>query len=131
MRDLPSRLAGVKRRFDGWRRNRKVRSATPEPLWALAVEMAGLYGLHRTATALRVNYYSLKKRVKRRTTVAADSPQEDATTFIELTPPVEPRTCECVVELESAAGDKMRLHVTGGATPDLVALSRSFYRGEP
>ncbi len=62
-RDLPARLEGVRRRFERWRRTRKVRSRIPEPLWASAVKMAGTYGIHRTAKALRLNYYALKKRV--------------------------------------------------------------------
>ena len=62
-RDLPARLEGLRRRFERWRRTRKVRSRIPEPLWAAAVKVAGTYGIHRTAKTLRVDYYSLKKRV--------------------------------------------------------------------
>ena len=130
-RDLPSRLEAVRRRFERWRRTRKVRSAVPEPLWTSAVKMAGAYGLHRTSKALRVNYYSLKKRVERETAVVAGSPEKDvATTFIELAPPVGVGSCECILELEAPGGAKMRVHLKGGQTPDLAALSRSFYRGE-
>jgi hypothetical protein len=62
-RDLPARLAEVRRRIERWRRTRKVRSRIPEPLWALAVEVAGTYGIHQVAKALRLSYYALKKRV--------------------------------------------------------------------
>ena len=62
--DLPARLEGLRRRFEDWRRTRKVRSRIPEPLWASAVKLAGRYGIHRTAKALRVDYYALKKRVE-------------------------------------------------------------------
>ena len=129
--DLPLRLEAVRRRFERWRRTRKVRSAVPEPLWDSAVKMAGAYGLHRTSKALRVNYYSLKKRVEREAAVVAGPPEKDvAATFIELVPPVGVGPCECTMELETPDGAKMRVHLQGGAAPDLPALSRSFWRGE-
>ena len=64
-RDLPARLEGLRQRFERWRRTRKARSRIPEALWAAAVKMAGTFGLHRTARALRLDYYALKKRVER------------------------------------------------------------------
>ena len=130
MHDLPSRLDGVRRRFERWRRTRKVRSPIPEPLWISAVRMADMYGLHRTAKTLRVNYYSLKKRAQRKDTVAAGMPEKDPTaTFVELAPVVG--SCECTLELEDPSGAKMRVHLKGGVAPDLPALSRSFLKSEP
>ena len=35
------------------------------------------------------------------------------------------------VELEDAAGAKMRVHLQGVAMPDLAALSRSFWNRRP
>jgi hypothetical protein len=63
-RDLPARLETLRRRFERWRRTRRVRSRIPEPLWVSAVKVAGTYGIHRTAKALRLDYYSLKERVE-------------------------------------------------------------------
>jgi hypothetical protein len=141
-RELPSRLVRLRRRFEDWRRTRKVRSRIPEPLWDSAVKLAGVYGLHRTAKALRVNYYALKKRVEREADCgAADVPEATGATFLELTAtgrlrsngptrsiPTDP--CECTLELEAADGAKMRVRLSGVVTPDLVALSRSFWRAE-
>ena len=62
-RDLPARLEAVRRRFERWRRTRRPPSRIPDPLWVVAVKLVGRYGIHRTARALRVDYYSLKKRV--------------------------------------------------------------------
>ncbi len=129
---LPARLEGVRRRFDGWRRTRRVRSPIPDTLWAAAVRMAGAYGLHRTAKALRVNYYTLKKRVEREAAAASDMPDGDpVATFVELTPPVTSAGCECTLELEDSDGAKMQVQLKGVATPDLAALSRSFWQSEP
>ena len=67
---LPSRLKDLRRRFERWRRTRKVRTRIPEPLWAAAVRLAGRYGIHRTAKVLRVDYYALKKRVEQDAAIA-------------------------------------------------------------
>ena len=132
--DLPAGLVSLRERFEQWRRTRKIRSRTPEPLWDSAVKAAGAYGLHRTAKALRVNYYALKKRVEGHVAVGvAAATEDDATTFLELAATASSITtdsCECTLELENAAGARMRVHLHGVATPDLVALSRSFYQGE-
>ena len=69
-RDLPARLEGLRQRFERWRGTRKVRSRIPEPLWASAVKLATRYGIHRTAKALRVDYYALKKRVEQNAVIA-------------------------------------------------------------
>jgi hypothetical protein len=132
-RDLPARLEGVRRRFETWRRRRKVRSPIPKELWAAAVKMAGTYGIHRTAKALRVDYYALKKRVEGSPAVTASSrPAGDAeVTFVELSPPAWPGAGECMLAMEDAGGAKLRVRLKGFGAPDLAALTRSFYQGEP
>jgi hypothetical protein len=122
-------LEGVRRRFERWRRTHKAHRRIPDRLWAAAVKTAGTCGLHRTSKALRLDYYSLKERVEQ---------QAAAPKFLELTPPAEHASaavpagaCECTLELEDADGAKMRVHLKGVATPDLAALSRSFWNPVP
>jgi len=105
--------------------------------------MVGSFGLHRTSRALRLEYYSLKKRVEQQSTLAADPPAKVAgrrrstmpldvsssPTFVELAPVAE--RCECTVELEDTAGSKMRVCLRGVRMPDLAALSRSFWNPGP
>jgi hypothetical protein len=130
-RDLPARLEKVRRQFEGWRRTRKVRSRIPESLWASAVKVAGTHGIHRTAKALRVDYYSLKTRVEGGVAAVQDVPQrEAAATFLELCPPPRNGSCQCTLEFEDAGGAKMRVHYRGVEPPDLAALSRSFWQTE-
>jgi hypothetical protein len=128
---LPKRLEGLRRRFELWRGTHKGRSRIPEAIWGSAVKMAGAYGLHRTAKALRLDYYALKKRVEREGSGVADRPRKDVAAFVELTPHPFVGACECVMELESAAGAKMRVHLKGVASPDLVALGQSFWDSQP
>ena len=131
--DLPARLEGLRRRFERWRRTRKVRARIPEPLWASAVKLAGRYGIHRTAKALRVDYYALKKRVEGTTAViSSKAPAATAETkFLELPAAAWSGSGECTLELEDAVGAKLRVHLKGVEAPDLAALSRSFWQSEP
>jgi hypothetical protein len=126
-RALPARLEGLRRRFERWRGTHKARSRLPEPLWASAVKMVGMYGLNRTARTLRLDYYVLKRRVQEEGIPIADPSGNGSATFLELTPPPSAGACECILDLENASGAKMHVHLKGIATPDLAALSRSFW----
>ena len=126
--ELPARWEGVRRRFERWRRASNVRSRIPDALWAAAVKMARSYGICRTARALHVNYYALKKRVEQKSSAALDLPEGGAVAaFLELASPASAGCCECTWELEDTGGKKMRVHLKGFEAPDLAALSRSFW----
>jgi len=129
-RGLPAQLESTRRQFERWRQKRTLGTRIPESLWDEAVKLAGIYGVWRTASTLRVDYYSLKRRLKRSAPAAASAAQdekpENAPTFVELPAPLT-STSECIVELENAEGAKMRVHLKGVASPDLAALSRSFW----
>jgi hypothetical protein len=150
-RGLPAGLEGSRRRFERWRKTRKVGSRIPEPLWHAAVKAGSTYGIHPTAKALRLDYYSLKKRVEQqaaaspglpgkrsganlgalppaRAGAAGDVPKQDAIpTFLELPPVGSAVRAECIVELEDCAGAKMRVHIKNVESPDLTGLCRSFW----
>jgi len=123
---LPRRLETVRRRFDFWRRTRRGHRRIPERLWTSAVELAGVYGLCRTARVLRLDYPALKRRVQAAGGQRASGP-EPGVAFVELVPPERLGVPECIVEWENAGGAKMRVHLKGVAVPDLTALSRSFW----
>ena len=147
---LPPRLEGARRRFEQWRRKRKAGTRIPQALWDAAARMAREYGINRTATALRINYYALKKRVERivdagKSVNTATTPKNTgenpaSTAFFELAPLELSRSelssgipvglCECTLELEDPGGARMRVCLKGTAVPDLATLSREFWRGE-
>lgn len=125
---LPAKLEAVRRRFDRWRKAHRPRSRIPDTLWAVAVRMAGTYGIHPTARALRLDYYSLKERLEQHAAAEAESAEGGtAGAFLELPGPSSVGPCACTVEWEDGAGAKMRLLLQGVASPDLAALSRSFW----
>jgi hypothetical protein len=80
-----------------------------------------------------LDYYTLKnrledkagKRVKAASSLAASTGYVE-TAFLEL-PPAASGLGECIVDLDSGDGAKMRVQLKGVEAPDLVALSRSFW----
>jgi hypothetical protein len=122
-----SRLEGVRRQFERWRRTRKALSRIPDPLWAAAVEVAGAAGISRAAKTLRVNHHALKKRIAEAAATAVHPGGGPVATFVELAPPTRTGPCQCTLELEDACGAKMRVHLQSDGPPDLAALSRSFW----
>jgi hypothetical protein len=131
-RGLAARLEAVRRRFEDWRRTRKIPSPIPAALWTAAVKVAALCGISRTAGTLRVNYNALRKRLEREATAAPPGPAPadrapSTPAFVELTPPARVGACHCRLELEDGSGAKMRVELQDAQTPDLAALSRSFW----
>ena len=123
--DNPESLARGRERFEAWRRSRKVGARIPDKLWSLAVKLAEAHSLSRTASALKVDYHSLKTRVSGRNCESSSV----APAFIELSPPPQaPSASECVIELEDGFGARMRVQLRGCEVPDLAVLCRSFRR---
>ena len=124
---LSNQLESVRQRLEHWRRTRTHRSRIPEELWASALELAGEYGLAKTARALRLDYYALKERLE---TIAGETSgkAQKQPIFLELVPQVSGALCECTVELEDRSGARMRIHLKGTTVPDLSRLNDGFWR---
>ena len=113
----------LRKRLNDWRKSHRPGSRIPVRLWDAAVRLAGQYGVNKTAKALRLDYYDLQNRLNG---VIARS--EPVPSFIELSPAASSPSPECVIELESRDGAKMRIHLKGTAVPDLNALSHTFWK---
>ena len=121
--EVPTSLSRLAQRFVAWRRTRAKGERIPQSLWNAAVKMAAKYGLNPTAGVLKLDYYSLKKRLE-----SADE-ATPSSTFVEL--PSSPLvSSECVIEWEDAAGARMRVHVKGPHLRDVLALSRNFWNAD-
>jgi hypothetical protein len=124
---VPPQIESVRQELERWRRHRKHRSPIPEELWASAAELAGSYGLAKTARALRLDYYSLKERLE--ASGQPSSPEVNARpAFVELVPQGSAAVSECTVELEDPRGARMRIHLKGTAMPDVTRLGDAFWR---
>jgi len=119
---LPADLLQARSRFQAWRGRRKVGKRIPQPLWTLAVRLAKAHGVSRTAAALSLDYYSVKKRAE----AAATPPRSDGPAFVELTSPVMVAK-QCRFELDNGSGTTMRVELVGYDAADVEALSRSFW----
>ena len=114
----------ARQQLEQWRRTHRPRSRIPDTLWATAAEVARRYGLYRTAHTLRLDYMRLKQRVQ---PASCDSKTAvELPAFLELIPPTASPIPECVVELEGVRG-RMRIHMKGTATAELVGLSRMLW----
>lgn len=120
---LNGQLERLKRRLEAWRKSHKPRSRLPGRVWNSAVRLAGQCGLNKTAKALHLDYYDLKKRVNAGVVV-----HEPAPSFVELVPATSSPFPECLIELEAQSGTKMRIHLKGMTPPDLTVLGNMFWR---
>ena len=122
--EMPASLSRLERRFASWRSTRVSGERIPERLWKAAAKSAAEHGLNRTARVLKLDYYSLKKRLD-----GASGPAESST-FVELASSSLAIASECVIDLEDATGARMRVHLKGPNLPDVLALSRSFWNAD-
>jgi hypothetical protein len=119
--ELPKDLAQGRSQFQAWRA-RRTAGRIPQALWALAVRLVGRYGVSRTATALGLDYYSLKKRALE----TADPAPASSPAFIELPSPVVVGK-QAVLELDHGAGAILRVHLVGYDAAEVAALARTFW----
>ena len=121
---IPEPIAQLQRQLDQFRSTRPGRTKLPESLWQAAVELAREHGVYAVAHPLRLDYMRLKKQLGGPPTRR----QKKATkaTFIELIPPSGAQLEECVIELESSGGNKMRIQWKTTAPPDWANLLRAW-----
>jgi len=120
--EFPKDLEQGRSRFEAWRQRRQGAQRIPQPLWNLAVQLASQHGISRTATALGLDYYSLKKRVE----VAGQQPPSPSPAFVELPAPLVVGK-QALFELNNGAGASMRVQLLGYDAADVEALARRFW----
>src|SRR5262245_21204899 len=123
--ELPKDLLEARSRFGAWRQRRQGRDRIPPSLWALAVRLVRTHGLGRTATALRLDYYSLKKHVK----AADQQPRSPGPAFAELPAPLL-ASKQALFELDNGAGATRRVQLLGYDAADVEVLARRFWDAE-
>src|SRR5215471_15458196 len=123
--ELPNDLAQARCRFRAWRQRRQGGRRIPQPLWDLAVHLVSQHGISRTATALGLDYYSLKQRVE----AAGQPPPSRCPAFVELPAPVVVGR-QALFELDNGAGATRRVQLVGYDAADVEALARRFWDAE-
>jgi hypothetical protein len=122
-------LEQVRARFKRWRETRGRGEHVPRELWAAAVGVAGVHGLHVTARELQLDYGGLKRRQQAGGSLQAARKEIQ---FVEWTvaPADEPGDqlrSECVIEMASRRGAKMRVELNGLGLAGLAGLCSAFW----
>jgi len=122
---LPRDLARARSQVRDWRGRRQPGDRIPQRLWTLAVRLVHRHGVSRTAMALGLDYYSLKRRAEE----SAKSAQAASPTFVEL-PSSLMAGKQGLFELDNGAGASMRVQLVGYDAADLEALAGSFWNAD-
>ncbi len=120
--ELPEDLTRAQRQFRAWRGRRPAGGRIPSRLWDLAAQMANRHGVSRTASALGLDYYHLKKRAA----TASNQPPSSGPAFIELPSPVVVGK-QGLFELVNGAGATLRVQLVGYDPADVEALVHGFW----
>jgi len=128
--NMPRALSEARCQLDHWRSQQpNKRTRLPKELWQQAVVLAKEHGLNKTARALGLKYYSLKKHLEA-TATDKSKPAEARREFLELLPsPVTSPSVECTIELEDGSGTTMRMHIKGARITDLASFACGFRSG--
>lgn len=125
---IPEALIQMQQQLEQWRGTQPPRSKLPESIWQSAADVARQYGVYATAKALRLDYAGLKKRAlgsaAPRRKPARSNPAQPA--FLELIARPGAKVEDCVVELESSRGAKMRVQWKASTPPDWSTLLRAW-----
>ena len=124
---LSGRLGRLSRRLEAWRQRKgKAWGRIPEPMWEEAVALAREHGVHAVVRALRLDYYTLKRRLSEG---AAEETAGGSPEFVELPFAKPESSAGWTVELQDGAERRMRIAGPVGCDPDWMELMRAFWRG--
>ena len=124
---IPEPIAQLQRQLDQFRSTQPRRTKLPDSLWQAAVELARQHGVYPVAHPLRLDYMGLKKRLGG---VPRLGRKATKPVFVELMTPDRAPLEECVIELESSGGSKMRIQWKTTTPPDWTNLLRAWRNAE-
>jgi len=122
--DIPIALSQARHQLDLWRSQQpNKRTRLPKEFWQRAVALAKEHGLNKTARALNVKYYSLKKHLDQADAAASVSSKAESH-FIELMPDtITTGGVECTIEWVEGHNATVRMHIKGVGLSELTALA--------
>lgn len=121
----PNALTGLAERLNHWRRSRCRGQRIPEELWSAATVLARQHGLAPTASALKLSYYDLQRRLEpsRKVKTAPSLPA-----FVEMPGLLAAKPDPGTVELVHANGSRLTLRLPHPRSRDLLPLVAAFLR---
>ena len=123
-----SKIQPTRQRLEVWRKSRPFREPIPERLWGCIVALARVHGVSAVSQALRLDYYTLKRRLlgseplrKARRPAAAQ--------FVELPRlPAPAPSSSCTVELADGSGATGTIRWPQPNPAALLGLAEVFWR---
>jgi len=103
------------------------RGRIPERLWAAAVELAREAGVSRVARALRLDYYSLKRRLEASRRGEESSREEERPAFVEIELPPAGASAPSIVRMEDQSGCCLTVQVPPGCAGELAGVARALW----
>jgi hypothetical protein len=122
----PPQLQPLARRLKAWRSTRRRGQRIPEEFWKGAADLARVHGLSRTATALRLSYYDLQRRLSG--AGGAGRRRAPVTQFVEV-PALSTSPCgHSTLELIHACGARLTVRLPNAGAKDLLPIIHLFLR---
>jgi hypothetical protein len=115
-----SPYSALARRLKAWRAKRRPGQHIPEELWQAATQLANTHGLSPTSSALKLNYYDLRRRLNGSCQVAQKSPAKAV--FVELPAPSNGSTHPTLLELVRPCGSRLCIQLPDTKSLDLLSL---------
>ena len=121
-------LQMLAQRLKTWRATRRPGQRIPEDLWQAATDLAGIHGLSRTTTALKLSYYALRRRLQ--AGAAGDNRHGRPPVFVEVPAlPLPPDGgARGTVELVAVSGARLILRVPDVGPAGLLSVVELFLR---
>lgn len=82
--ERPAQVEELAERIEHWRKTRAKRGPMPQELWSAAVDLAKTHGVGAISRWLKLDYYSLKRRLCGGPPRQAADPKDAETAFVEL-----------------------------------------------
>lgn len=112
-------------RLKSWRRDHSAPTPIPAEIWRHAAELASAMSVSTVAKTLRLDYSRLKKLARGEDDSTAPT-FRPSPAFVELRPMLMDGIGQCVVEVESSRGSRMRIQMENPHCSNLAALIRDF-----
>ena len=127
-RTEPPQLQPLAQRLQAWRATRPLGQRIPEELWKAAADLARVHGLSRTATALKLSYSDLQRRLSGQR-VSRRRRQLSPPAFVELAPALPATLRECgTLEVVQGSGSRLIVRLPNAKPRELLPLVKLFLR---
>lgn len=125
-------LEEIREQFIAWRsRRRSSREPIPDALWEAAVRLAEEYSIGRISKVLSLGHSDLKRRVQAHGDNGYKEEKGGSYRFVEFALDKPGSASECVMEMEDTKGGKLKVHMKGGISFNLLEVAEAFWKREP